>query len=73
MHPPLCSCLQESLVQVLDLCCSSLATIHQEVSTPRMQGCSNFEAASRELLQVRALLQTNQEEGEEEEEGERGS
>ena len=36
------SCLQSGLASVLSSCSISLSTIHQEISTPLMQGESNF-------------------------------
>lgn len=36
-------CIQRSLVKVVESCSSNLSIIHQEISTPNMQGTSNFQ------------------------------
>jgi hypothetical protein len=52
-------CLQPSLSEALTSCSTTLSTIHHQISTPLMQGRSNFKAVCVELDTVASLVQEN--------------
>jgi hypothetical protein len=56
-------CLQPSLAEALVSCSTALSTLHHELSTPHIQGHTNFKRVCRELDSVAGLVRENTETG----------